>query len=135
MNERRKHKYWKNVMIISFILSLLCCPARTFAEEAEFSGSRICAARIDSSDLENYIDGGRKGLDFVIRKIRPDWLSVDISMSEHDVIVTLKYDFASYQEYRNRTRQMQMHEPLGGYNEEILFLRHRQKLYSIIMKI
>lgn len=105
-------KLFSLLLAICLVFPLLL-PRNVQASETEsdFFGSRTLELTADSSDLEVFLDGGRAMLDLALRQHAPDWLVYNIKSQGRDVVLSLRIDFGSYEEYRSRISQLLTHSP------------------------
>jgi len=91
-------------VLISAILlaaSLIYMPAAAKKSEP-FEGLRRISYQISLSDLENYADGGRAGLEIMIRSGLPDEVSYEIKIEERICVLTIFFEFSGAEEYRTK---------------------------------
>ena len=108
----------RQIKILSFVLSLLTLASLfSFAgaakEEGAFAGTRTVIFHTDPSDLENYFEGGRAGLDLRLRANSPDFLEYRLHALPHQRVVelVLSFSFSGFDEYRQRLKFLLGSEP------------------------
>lgn len=70
------------------------------AEEIkDFKGARYFSVLIDSSNLDNYINGGRSELEYLIRVLKNEWLKVELSVNGINLEVKMDFNFETYEDY------------------------------------
>ncbi len=92
-------------------------------QETGFSGSRTFVCRIDSSDLNNYVNGGRGFFDFILRQNKPEWLGYQIHTVERDVTIQFQFDFQTYADYVDKVTG------LLGYTPSIIYRAGNKPTY------
>lgn len=86
------------IIMLSSVMSLSVC-----AETNNNSlGYRTVSYQISSSDLENYADGGRSGLDISLRSSLPKGVTYSFKTEERQVTLTLHFEFESAKDYREK---------------------------------
>lgn len=103
--------------IVSLVLAVLvfvCClsPLSVLGKKASgFSGNRTLEFTFDSSDLDNYANGGRSGVDFYLRRSAPEWLSYSLRGKGQNVLLRYSFDFGSYEEYFQKIATLLSYRP------------------------
>lgn len=107
-------------IVILSILALIIFGTPTYAEsEEEFKGTRSIAVSVDLSDLDNYVNGGRSYLEAMIRTSSIDWLNYSTSVENINLIITISFDFESYDDYYEKVSYMLEYEPTIINNENM----------------
>ena len=107
-------------IVILSILALIIFGTPTYAEsEEEFKGTREIAVSVDLSDLDNYVNGGRSYLEAMIRTSSIDWLNYSTSVENINLIITISFDFESYDDYYEKVSYMLEYEPTIINNENM----------------
>ena len=96
----------KSVFSILFVLALLLSllpgtPAQA-AEGEPFAGSRTVSFTMESSDVENFYNGGLSSLSLKLRMQAPSWLEFDITSENRVITLTLSVPFTSFEDYQNK---------------------------------
>ena len=68
-------------------------------EIKDFKGARYFSVLIDSSNLDNYINGGRSELEYLIRVLKNEWLNVELSVNGINLEVKMDFNFETYEDY------------------------------------
>lgn len=68
-------------------------------EIEDFKGARYFSVLIDSSNLDNYINGGRSELEYLIRVLKNEWLNVELSVNGINLEVKMDFNFETYEDY------------------------------------
>ncbi len=99
----KKTKYILSALIALIIMVSSVMPLTVYAEASNDSlGYRTISYQISSSDLENYADGGRSGLDISLRSSLPQGVTYSFETEERQVTLTLHFEFESAEEYREK---------------------------------
>lgn len=110
----------KRVLSVAFLLALVLALGSVFAALLRdpapagpdaFAGTRQLEFTVDSSDLENFVNGGRSALDLRLRMAAPDWLDFSLSAQDRSVILSMGFSFRDQQEYRDRLAALLGHSP------------------------
>lgn len=103
---------------------LLLCPrvradetADAAAPDPVFAGERSVVYAIDSGLLPNYLVGGKTALDGYLRVYQPDWLAVDFTAEERQILMHLSFSFSSMQDYRDKLAALSLRAPVLLYEE------------------
>lgn len=90
-----------------FLICLLS-PAAVSADQTggDFSGTRTLILTADSSDLNNFMTGGREYLDLKLRGSSPAWLTYSMRSQGRDVVLTLEFEFTSLEDYTEKLTQL-----------------------------
>ena len=80
-------------------------------EESSFKGNREIVLKADYSDLENFFMGGRQSLYLGLRRAAPEWLSYEIKSQGRDLFLTMNFDFASLDDYKNKLQTLLLYTP------------------------
>lgn len=97
-----KSRIFSLLFVLALMLSLMPgAPARADSADA-FAGSRTVSFELDSSDVENFYDGGMTSLSLRLRMHAPSWLEFDVVKEERSVILTLRVPFTSFQDYQSK---------------------------------
>ncbi len=92
-------------LFLSVIVALGCfAPLAVYAESSseESFGSRIISYQMSFSDLENYADGGRSGLDISLRSKIPENIDYEFKAENRRVVLSLSFDFENLEDYRKK---------------------------------
>ncbi len=99
----RKTKYILSALFALIIMVSSLIPLTVYAESSNDSlGYRTISYQISSSDLENYADGGRSGLDISLRSSIPQGVTYSFETEERQVTLTLRFEFKSAKDYREK---------------------------------
>ena len=126
------------IIILPIIFSLIfaMCIHSVFAEDsstAEFCGKREVVFTADSSDIENFISGGRSALELALRKNAPSWLTYNISGGIRDVSVELSFNFDSLSSYEEKSAILLTYEPIVFYSDVMgTTLVERHDVYGLL---
>jgi hypothetical protein len=91
------------ILISLLILLPAVMPATVFAKSTEVeSNYRIISYQISWSDLDNYADGGRSGLEILLRSSIPEGVTYNLKTLERKVILTLSFEFETAEDYRKK---------------------------------
>ncbi len=97
-----------------FCLICICfhlCFFKSDAEENTFIGVRMIEVKADQSDMENFVNGGRTVLDFVVRKHAPEWLNYTSKTVGRDVYISFSFEFVSYDDYCVKIEELLQYAP------------------------
>ena len=94
------------ILTVVIIITSLSFTFGTSAEETKFSGTKKVVYSIDSSDMNNYFNGGRAAFDILLRAYAPEWLTYSIKSEGLDLEISLEYPFESYDELCSRTSDL-----------------------------
>lgn len=105
----------EKVIKITRMFCMICicfhlCFFKTDAEENTFIGVRTIEVKVDQSDIENFVNGGRAVLDFVIRKYAPEWLNYTSKNVGRDVYISFSFKFVSYDDYCIKLEELLQYE-------------------------
>lgn len=96
----------KRLMSAVLAVFLLMCFLPQISVKARgndtFSGKRIVEFTFDSSDLDNYANGGRAAVDLYLRKSAPEWLLYTLRGSGRNVVLTYTVEFSSFEDYEQK---------------------------------
>ena len=112
-----------SIVLSAFLLTMSVLPALTVQATTPdtFSGTRVVEFMFDTSDLDNYANGGRAGVDLYLRKNAPQWLNHSLQADGRDVFLTYSFTFASFDEYTQRITALLGYQPAIMYTpDEIL---------------
>ncbi len=90
-----------------------------FAEDEktdDFEGKRSYTLSIDSSDLENFFEGGRSAFELAIRSEKPEWLDCSIKTIGRDVNISFEFSFDDFADYRTKLSLLVTYEPALIYD-------------------
>lgn len=97
-----KKRIFSLLFVLALMLSLLPgVPARAESGDA-FVGTRTVSFEMDSSDVENFFDGGLTSLSLKLRMHAPSWLDFDMESQERNIILTFRVPFVSFRDYQNK---------------------------------
>lgn len=106
-------------LCMALSLSVTVFAASDKSENADgFSGIRHIVFIADSSDLTNFVNGGRPTLDIALRSNIPDWLDYEIKSEDRDVKLTFNFKFASLADYRQKTKELLTYSPAIVYSAD-----------------
>ena len=83
--------------------------------QSEFSGSRSIEFAFESSNLDNYANGGRAAVDLYLRKFSPDWLTYSLRASGRNVVLSYDFSFTSFEDYYQKLGV------LAGYMPDVFY--------------
>ncbi len=83
--------------------------------QSEFSGSRSVEFTFESSNLDNYANGGRAAVDLYLRKFSPDWLTYNLRASGRNVVLSYDFSFTSFEDYYQKLGV------LAGYMPDVFY--------------
>lgn len=86
--------------------------------EPAFSGTRNVVFTADQSDLNNFINGGRPAFDIILRKSVPSWVSFDLSAAGRDINLTIRFDFTSFEDYKEKLGALLTYKPSLVYSTD-----------------
>jgi hypothetical protein len=90
------------IFVLVLMMSLLPgVPVRADSADG-FVGSRTVSFEMDSSDVENFYDGGMTALSLKLRMHAPSWLEFDVQNRERSVILTFCVPFTSFRDYQSK---------------------------------
>lgn len=96
-------KYMLRALTVLIIMMYSVMTITVCAESSnERSGYRTISYQISSSNLENYADGGRSGLDISLRSSLPKGVTCSFKTEERQVTLTLHFEFESLKDYREK---------------------------------
>ena len=96
----------KILLVFTIILSAFPAATVLAKEDSTASGYRSISYQISSSDLENYAEGGRSGLDIALRSKLPSGVVYTLDSFERYIILTLRFDFSSLDDYRQKVLRL-----------------------------
>lgn len=97
----------KNIFFVAVIMLLLCIlPECIRADETEFYGQKEIIYTISNSDVRNFCNGGRQGLEAGLKTVLPEGVSYQIEEGEYAITLSLVISFDSYEEYVNKHRAL-----------------------------
>ena len=106
--------------ILLSLIALITFVAPTYAEsEKDFKGTRSIAVAVDLSDLDNYVNGGRTYLEAMIRTSSVDWLNYSTSVEDMNLVISISFDFDSFDDYYEKVTYMLGYEPTIINNENM----------------
>ena len=73
-----------------------------FEKVSEFKGTRNFSVLIDLSNLENYVNGGRTKLEYLIRVFKTDWVNIETLVNGINLEIKMSFEFSSYNDYINK---------------------------------
>jgi len=76
------------------------------ASSNAFKGTRSLTFTADTSDVENFIDGGRTVLDLIIRASAPEWADITLSANGRNLELAIVFEFGSYDDYCSKTSEL-----------------------------
>ena len=94
------------ILTTVIIITSLSFSFGTSAEETKFSGSKKIVYSIDSSDMNNYFNGGRAAFDILLRAYAPEWLTYSIKSEGLDLAISFEYSFESYNDFCSKTSDL-----------------------------
>lgn len=108
------------VVLAAFLLTMSVLPGLTVqaASPDTFSGTRVVEFVFDTSDLDNYANGGRAGVDLYLRKNAPQWLNHSLQADGRDVFLTYSFTFSSFDEYIQRITALLGYQPAIMYTPD-----------------
>lgn len=99
-------------IILLSLIALITFVTPTYAEsEKNFKGTRSIAIAVDLSDLDNYVNGGRTYLEAMIRRSSVDWLNYSTSVEDMNLVISISFDFDSFDDYYEKVTYMLGYEP------------------------
>jgi len=100
------------LLVLLLVLSLLPAPGVQAAKEAaDFAGNRTVEFTFQSSDLDNYANGGRPAMDLYLRRDAPQWLTYTLEAQGYEVALTYSFDFESYNDYTQKLAVLLTYQP------------------------
>ncbi len=98
----KKLKYTLGILL-ALIMIVSAMPIAIYADVIDTPlGYRSISYQISSSDLENYADGGRSGLDIYLRNTLPKDVNYSFETNERQVVLNIYFEFNSAEEYREK---------------------------------
>lgn len=113
------------LLAVLLVLSLLPSPVVWATKDpVSFAGNRTVEFTFNSSDLENYANGGRAAVDLYLRKHAPQWLSYTLGATGYQVQLTYSFDFSSYNDYVQKLASLLTYHPgiLYAPGEELVLV-------------
>lgn len=108
----KKARILSVILTLLLVLSLLPAPGAQAAEAEEtFEGSRTVEFTLQSSDLDNYANGGRPAVDLYLRKDAPRWLESSLDAKGYEVKLTYHFTFESYNDYTQKLAVLLTYQP------------------------
>ncbi len=121
-------RYTRFLTAVLAAVLLVCLPilptqAATPAQ-GDFVGDRTVVFTFDVSDLDNYANGGRAGVDLYLRKSAPDWLGYTLRGSGRSVALTFQFDFVSFTDYTEKVATLLAAQPdiLYSHDENLILV-------------
>lgn len=110
-----KAKKLLSVVLAVCIMAIYAVPAWAAetpeGTEQPFAGTRTIELKIDSSDLENFVNGGRFAFETELRKNAPEWLTFTTVTKGRDYYLTLSFDFKTFEDYKAYLAFVVSYEP------------------------
>ena len=107
-------------IILLSLIALITFVTPIYAEsEKDFKGTRSIAVAVDLSDLDNYVNGGRTYLEAMIRTSSVDWLNYSTSVEDMNLVISISFDFDSFDDYYEKVTYMLGYEPTIINNENM----------------
>ena len=103
-----------------FAFSLISSAA--WAEEIEFSGSRTLICSFDRSDLNNFIDGGSKSFEKVLKSLNLNNCEIETEKIDRELCVTISFPFNSLDEYEACMQEFLGYKPVIVYETDDDFI-------------
>ena len=82
----------------------------------EFKGKRVVTILADTSNMNNYLNGGRASFDYLIRKNKIEWLDIELFTDNLTLNIQLSFDFESYDDYFNKISELLGYTPVIIYD-------------------
>ena len=106
----------KKRFLAAFLAAMMCLllvlPAQAQREAADaFSGNRTVIFEFDTSDIDNYANGGRAAVDLLLRKSAPDWLTHSLRGTGRTVALTFRFAFESFEDYTEKLAALLAAQP------------------------
>ncbi|MBE6911276.1 MAG: hypothetical protein E7473_02025 [Ruminococcaceae bacterium] len=112
-------KFISSILVIIMLVSSFGFASANEGENAPaFSGTREIDLYIDASDMENFISGGRSGIELIVRQYTPSGINCRVFAENRDVHLAMSFDFNSVPDYCNKLQSLVGNEPTVIYNDQ-----------------
>ena len=105
-------------LVFLLLASVFCTSAAAVGNnEGNFSGSRTVEFTVDWSDLDIAVNGSRPAFDLILRKSAPEWLVYSLSATGRDLILSMYFNFVSFEDYYEKISELLCYSPNVLYSD------------------